>query len=95
MAAAGLDHLLLSVGSDLPYLTGYRAMANERLTMFVLPAAGQATMVVPLLEAVLRGKDHDHYGGLGDPQRITKPQREADRDGDEQQRRPAKQGDGT
>lgn len=51
MAEAGVDHLLLSVGSDLPYLTGYRAMANERLTMFVLPATGRGTMVVPRLEA--------------------------------------------
>jgi Xaa-Pro aminopeptidase len=51
MAERDVDALLLSVGSDLPYLSGYTAMANERLTMFVLPASGEATMVVPLLEA--------------------------------------------
>ncbi len=51
MAARGLDALLLSVGADLPYFTGYRAMPLERLTMLVLPAKGPATLVVPALEA--------------------------------------------
>ena len=36
MAAAGIDALVISVGSDLPYLTGYTAVANERLTMAVV-----------------------------------------------------------
>src|SRR6187455_162540 len=47
----GLDAVLLSVGPDLPYLTGYEAMPLERLTMLVLPADGDATLVVPRLEA--------------------------------------------
>ncbi|MCL1601232.1 MAG: Xaa-Pro peptidase family protein [Actinomycetia bacterium] len=51
MRAEGVDALCLSVGSDLPYLTGYKAMPLERLTMFVLPAEGEGTMVVPDLEA--------------------------------------------
>lgn len=51
MAGAGVDVLLLSVGADLPYFTGYRAMGLERLTMLVLPAAGPATLVVPGFEA--------------------------------------------
>lgn len=51
MRLEGVDALCLSVGSDLPYLTGYRAMALERLTMFVLPAEGEGTIVVPELEA--------------------------------------------
>jgi Xaa-Pro aminopeptidase len=46
-----IDALCLSVGSDLPYLTGYKAMALERLTMLVLPAEGRGTIVVPGLEA--------------------------------------------
>ena len=37
MAERGVDVLLLSVGHDLPYLTGYEAMPLERLTMLVLP----------------------------------------------------------
>lgn len=51
MAELGVDALLLSVGPDLPYLTGYEAMPLERLTMLVLPAEGDATLVVPRLEA--------------------------------------------
>ena len=51
MGAVGVDTLLLSVGPDLPYLTGYEAMPLERLTMLVLPAEGEATLVVPRLEA--------------------------------------------
>jgi Xaa-Pro aminopeptidase len=43
--------LLLSVGADLPYLTGYEAMPLERLTMLVLPQSGDARLVVPRLEA--------------------------------------------
>jgi Xaa-Pro aminopeptidase len=47
----GVDVLLLSVGPDLPYLTGYEAMPLERLTMLVLPRDGDASLVVPRLEA--------------------------------------------
>ncbi|HET9728472.1 MAG TPA: Xaa-Pro peptidase family protein [Acidimicrobiia bacterium] len=45
------DVLLLSVGPDLPYLTGYEAMPLERLTMLALPQSGDAQLVVPRLEA--------------------------------------------
>ena len=41
----------MSVGSDLPYLTGYEAMPLERLTMLIVPREGEATMVIPRLEA--------------------------------------------
>jgi Xaa-Pro aminopeptidase len=51
MAEKGIDVLLLSVGHDLPYLTGYLAMPLERLTMLVLPLEGDATLLVPRLEA--------------------------------------------
>src|SRR2546423_13376960 len=51
MEAFGIDALLLSLGADLPWLTGYTAMPLERLTMLVLPADGDATLVVPRLEA--------------------------------------------
>jgi Xaa-Pro aminopeptidase len=49
-AAAGLSALLIAPGSDLRYLTGYVALPLERLTCLVLPAQGQATLVVPRLE---------------------------------------------
>lgn len=51
MHEAAIDVLLVSVGRDLPYLTGYEAMPLERLTMLVLPKEGDATLVVPRLEA--------------------------------------------
>ena len=51
MQRAGVDALLVSVGSDLPYLTGYEAMPLERLTMLVVPRDGDATLVIPRLEA--------------------------------------------
>jgi len=51
MAVHDVDVLLLSVGHDLPYLTGYTAMPLERLTMLVVPRDDAATMVIPALEA--------------------------------------------
>jgi Xaa-Pro aminopeptidase len=51
MRELDVDVLLLSVGPDLPYLTGYEAMPLERLTMLVLPADGDAALIVPRLEA--------------------------------------------
>ena len=50
MRSHGADCLLLSIGSDLPYLTGYTAMPLERLTMLVV-TEDDATLVVPELEA--------------------------------------------
>ncbi|MGD9702292.1 MAG: M24 family metallopeptidase [Acidimicrobiia bacterium] len=51
MEEQDVDVLLLSVGHDLPYLTGYLAMPLERLTMLVVPRHGEATLVIPKLEA--------------------------------------------
>lgn len=47
----GIGALLVSVGSDLPYLTGYRAMPLERITALVVPAVGDSALFVPELEA--------------------------------------------
>ena len=60
-AERGVDALLLGPSPDLEYLTGYRPPALERLTMLVLPAHGEARLVVPALEAPLA---RDHLGGL-------------------------------
>nr|WP_245694936.1 Xaa-Pro peptidase family protein [Streptomyces antibioticus] len=49
-AAAGLDALLISPSADLRYLTGYDAKPLERLTCLVVPADGEAFLVVPELE---------------------------------------------
>lgn len=51
MEELGVDALCVSVGPDLPYLTGYEAMPLERLTMLVVPRGDDATLVVPRLEA--------------------------------------------
>ena len=50
VAEAGLAALLVSPGADLRYLTGYDALPQERLTCLVVPAAGDPTLVVPLLD---------------------------------------------
>ncbi len=45
------DALLLTIGPDLEYLSGYSALPLERLTMLVLPTVGDPVLVVPELEA--------------------------------------------
>jgi Xaa-Pro aminopeptidase len=60
-AERGVDALLLGPSADLAYLTGYRPPALERLTMLVVPAAGDPRLIVPALEAPLA---RDHLGEL-------------------------------
>ncbi|MEI7742651.1 MAG: Xaa-Pro peptidase family protein, partial [Chloroflexota bacterium] len=52
-AATGLDALLVGVGADLRYLTGYEALPLERLTLLIVPSrqAAPITLVAPRLEA--------------------------------------------
>ncbi|MDX1619833.1 MAG: Xaa-Pro peptidase family protein [Nitriliruptorales bacterium] len=50
MAATGVDLLLVGPSADLRYLIGYHALALERLTLLVVPADGEAQLVVPELE---------------------------------------------
>src|SRR5207237_8623408 len=51
-ADGGLSALLIGVGPDLRYLTGYVAMPLERLTLLVVPAAERVpvTLSVPRLD---------------------------------------------
>ena len=51
MIEQGIDAVVLSVGADLPYFTGYEAMPSERLTVLVVPSLGEPVMFVPKLEA--------------------------------------------
>jgi len=51
MSESGVDVVMLSVGSDLPYFTGYEAMASERLTMLLVRQTGDPLLLVPSLEA--------------------------------------------
>lgn len=56
---AGLAGILVTPGPDLAYFTGYSPTAiTERVTLLVLPADGDPTVVVPLLERgdALRGR---------------------------------------
>ncbi len=64
MTHVGVDVLLLSVGADLPWLTGYTAMPLERLTMLVVPVDGDATLVVPALEAPRVGPRPEQFSVL-------------------------------
>jgi D-alanyl-D-alanine dipeptidase len=49
--AAGLAGLLVTPGPDLVWLTGYRPVETERLTLLVLRAGHDPVLVVPTLEA--------------------------------------------
>ncbi|WP_116715762.1 M24 family metallopeptidase [Euzebya tangerina] len=50
MDAADVDVLVLGPGSDLQAACGYDAHASERMTLLVVPRAGDPVMVVPELE---------------------------------------------
>ncbi|HEX7223825.1 MAG TPA: aminopeptidase P family N-terminal domain-containing protein, partial [Candidatus Limnocylindrales bacterium] len=50
-ADRGLDGVVIGVGPDLDYLTGYRAMPLERLTALAIGGGSRGpTLVVPRLE---------------------------------------------
>jgi Xaa-Pro aminopeptidase len=50
-AKAGLTGLLVTPGPDLSYFTGYAPIAiTERITMLVVSASGDTSMIVPILE---------------------------------------------
>ena len=50
LSAHATDALVLSVGRDLPYLTGYDAMPLERLTALVVRPGRHPVLLVPALE---------------------------------------------
>lgn len=52
LAGDDANALLLGVGADLRYLTGYSAHALERLTLLVLRDSGRPTLIAPRLEAM-------------------------------------------
>jgi Xaa-Pro aminopeptidase len=51
IAARGFAALLVGVGPDLRYLTGFVGEPMERITLLVIPRAGPVSFVVPRLEA--------------------------------------------
>ena len=60
----GAAALLIGIGADLRYLTGYTAHALERLTLLVLPATGSPVLVVPRLEAMAAASSPACAAGL-------------------------------
>jgi len=60
----GAVALLIGVGADLRYLTGYVAMPLERLTMLVLAADSPAVLVAPRLEAMAAAESPGAQAGL-------------------------------
>jgi Xaa-Pro aminopeptidase len=62
--AAGAGALLIGIGADLRYLTGYAAHPLERLTMLVLPRSGRASLVAPRLEAMAAAASPAGVAGL-------------------------------
>lgn len=70
MASQGVDIVLLSVGADLLYFTGYEAMPSERITVLVLRSDGAPVLFVPELEAprvTTRGLEVAAWGETDDP----------------------------
>lgn len=51
----GVHALLVGPSADLLYLTGFDAHSSERLVLYVLPADGEPTLILPALEAPLVG----------------------------------------
>ena len=56
--------LLIGIGADLRYLTGYSAHPLERLTMLVLPSDGRPSLVAPRLEAMAAAASPAGSAGL-------------------------------
>lgn len=50
MAELDVDTMLLSNGSELPWLVGYHADTRERLKMLIVPRDGEPVLVAPLME---------------------------------------------
>ena len=61
MEELGVECLLLSLGADLPWVTGYHAMPLERLTMLVLATDADPVLVVPVLEAARVDQDGEVF----------------------------------
>src|SRR6478609_6097607 len=49
-AVSGADVILISPGPDLEYFIGHSVASHERLTCLLVPASGEASLLVPTLE---------------------------------------------
>jgi len=57
MQSQRVDWMFVTPSPNFRYLTGYKALPLERLTMLMIPAKGLPTLIVPRLELVL-AKEH-------------------------------------
>lgn len=64
LRASDATALLIGVGADLSYLTGYSAHLLERLTMLVLTAEGPGILIAPRLEAMAAAASPAGSAGL-------------------------------
>jgi Xaa-Pro aminopeptidase len=62
LAHGGIDALLVGPSPDLQYLAGYAPPPLERMTLLLVTAEGDTSLVVPALEAPLA---EEQLGGLG------------------------------
>src|SRR5262245_8234770 len=62
LAQGGIDALLVGPSPDLQYLAGYAPPPLERMTLLLVTAQGDTSLVVPALEAPLA---EEQLGGLG------------------------------
>ena len=51
LASSGVEKMLLTLGRELPWLTGYEAMPLERTTCLVVDSSGMFQLLIPKLEA--------------------------------------------
>lgn len=56
MKEAGTDYLVLAPSANLLYLTGLKTTADERLQIFLLPAAGTPVMILPEMYREMAGQ---------------------------------------
>ncbi len=56
VAAHGVGAMLVGVGPELEWLSGYAAHGIERLNLLVLPAHGAVSYISPRLEAAAAGQ---------------------------------------
>lgn len=56
MGGKNVDALLLGPSADLTYLTGFHAHDSERMNLLIVPAHGEPSLVVPVLESSLVGE---------------------------------------
>ena len=61
MGEKNIDYLIVHVGTDMYYLTGYEKKPSERITCFVIPSNGGPSMITSFFEAAKLDKLDTFY----------------------------------